>query len=338
MAAIWSEVLGLSRIGIDQSFFDLGGTSLTAIQARALIEKQFGVELPLRAFFETPTVEQLIGQLGSSDSSEEPIVMVLRRGKSGVLPVHCLVGIEIYRDLAQAFEGDWPVVGMHVPLRYVPGRESLPSVPEIAMRYVNAIRRRQPEGPYHLAGLCFGGIVAYEAGRQLEAMGQVVATVAVFDGYLPSAVRIDRAAQLWGYTLRALESPRHLLPLVRERVSRSVERLKGRAVMTGDGKAVDLPLDGDEVEVSAQRYEQVKGVLRTGHLIVFRATARDWPPWFHLAPDLGWGARATRLTVHEIPSDHLELVRPPHVREVAAIMEAALVSDSPREGVASKRF
>ncbi|HEY3594758.1 MAG TPA: thioesterase domain-containing protein, partial [Polyangiaceae bacterium] len=348
MASIWGEVLGLSKVGIDQSFFDLGGTSLTAIQTRALIEKQFGVELPLRALFERPTIEQLMGQLGNADNTDEPIVMVLRRGKSGALPVHCLVGIEIYRDLAQSFEGDWPVVGMHVPLRYVPGRDSLPSVPEIAMRYVNAVRRRQPEGPYHLAGLCFGGIVAYEAARQLEAMGQTVATVVIFDGYLPSAMHIDRSAQMVGVARRALADPRAFLPFARDKVQQSLARLKSRAPLPGigigigigmgmgDGKAVDLPIDGEEVDIATERYERVHGVYRTGHLIVFHATGRDWQPWVRLEPDLGWGTRATRLTVHEIPADHLELLRQPHVHDVAAIMEASLVSETPRQSVASK--
>jgi thioesterase domain-containing protein len=51
----------------------------------------------------------------------------------------------------------------------------------------------------------------------------------------------------------------------------------------------------------------------------------------HLEPDLGWGRRAARISVHELNCDHLDLVRQPHVREVAAFMQAALVTDTPRQ-------
>jgi amino acid adenylation domain-containing protein len=333
MAAIWSELLGLSLVGVDQSFFDLGGTSVLAIQARAAIEKSFGVELPLRAFFETPTIAQLVDKLGSKDSSTEPIVMMLRRGKGDALPVHCLVGVEIYRDLAQSLDGDWPVIAMHVPLRYVPGREPLPSVMELATHYVKAIRGRQAEGPYHLAGLCFGGIVAYEAARQLEAAGETVATVTIFDGYLPSAMSVDRSAQLLDYAQRAFSAPGRLMSKVRERVSNSLARFNRQSRASADaGKAVDLPLDGPEVDETTRQYELAReGVLRSGHLIIFRATGRGWQPWVHLQPDLGWGKLAARVSVHDLNCDHLDLVRQPHVREVAAFMQAALVTDSPRQ-------
>ena len=59
LSNIWSEVLRLDQIGINDNFFDLGGHSLLATQVIARVEVAFNVELPLRAIFENPTVEGL---------------------------------------------------------------------------------------------------------------------------------------------------------------------------------------------------------------------------------------------------------------------------------------
>jgi acyl carrier protein len=59
MAAIWSEVLGVRRVGIHDDFFELGGHSLLATQVTSRVRAAFGVEVPLRRLFEGPTVAEL---------------------------------------------------------------------------------------------------------------------------------------------------------------------------------------------------------------------------------------------------------------------------------------
>ena len=59
LANIWSEVLRLDQIGINDNFFDLGGHSLLATQVISRVQVAFNVELPLRAIFENPTVSGL---------------------------------------------------------------------------------------------------------------------------------------------------------------------------------------------------------------------------------------------------------------------------------------
>jgi amino acid adenylation domain-containing protein len=63
LAAIWADVLKKEKVGITDSFLDLGGHSLMAIRVLGKISKTFGVRLPLRAIFETPTVEALAEHL-----------------------------------------------------------------------------------------------------------------------------------------------------------------------------------------------------------------------------------------------------------------------------------
>lgn len=57
IARLWSEVLGGEEVSVTDSFFEIGGNSLVAVQLIALIRREFGVRLPMRSLFEYPTVE-----------------------------------------------------------------------------------------------------------------------------------------------------------------------------------------------------------------------------------------------------------------------------------------
>jgi amino acid adenylation domain-containing protein len=59
IASIWSEALGVKSIGLDSDFFKLGGHSLVAIRITSRLNQTFGVDLPLRALFEGPSVRKL---------------------------------------------------------------------------------------------------------------------------------------------------------------------------------------------------------------------------------------------------------------------------------------
>src|SRR5207245_1835322 len=59
VAAIWHEVLGVERVGALDNFFELGGHSLMATRVLTRVQAQLGVDLPVRAIFEGPTVREL---------------------------------------------------------------------------------------------------------------------------------------------------------------------------------------------------------------------------------------------------------------------------------------
>ena len=73
LAETWRELLGVEQVGVFDNFFDLGGHSLLATQVVSRIRDTFYVELPLQAFFEEPTIAQIVENLAAKMAEGEGI-------------------------------------------------------------------------------------------------------------------------------------------------------------------------------------------------------------------------------------------------------------------------
>ena len=320
--SVWAQVLGLQSVPLDQSFFTLGGNSALAVKAVARIERELQIELPLQALYAAPTVESLAATLHTKVSDDAPIVARLREGPPEKTALFCLYGITLYQDLAIELGEDRPVFGMHIPIRYIPGRQAPPSLEQIGLRYVQLIRDRQKRGPYHLLGLCFGGIVAYEVARQLVAAGERVAAVTVIDAVLPHAISIDEGKRLLALARLALDRPSKFVEKMRGRFGQLYARstlgrlLENKLKQAGEPQAINLAVDGPEADAEAARFARRPVKLPT-RLLIIRATQDGRPGWMTVAPDHGWNERAATLLVRNVPADHLGVLAEPHVRVLA---------------------
>ncbi|HST57241.1 MAG TPA: amino acid adenylation domain-containing protein, partial [Longimicrobium sp.] len=88
LAEIWAETLRLERVGAEDNFFELGGHSLLATRVVSQVREAFGVELPLRALFEGPTVAELAGRMEEMRRAELPVLPpVVPVDRTGALPL-----------------------------------------------------------------------------------------------------------------------------------------------------------------------------------------------------------------------------------------------------------
>ncbi|WP_374244187.1 amino acid adenylation domain-containing protein, partial [Mycobacterium sp. CnD-18-1] len=78
LAGIYAQVLGLERVGADDSFFDLGGDSLSAMRLINAVNASLDTDIAVRAVFEAPTVAQLATRAGEGSGRREPLVAQLR--------------------------------------------------------------------------------------------------------------------------------------------------------------------------------------------------------------------------------------------------------------------
>src|SRR5207248_1060484 len=87
LAAIWEEVLRVERIGIHDNFFELGGHSLLATRVISRIHAALGVELPLRALFEAPTVGELAARVAATGAETDAPPPLVPASREGFLPL-----------------------------------------------------------------------------------------------------------------------------------------------------------------------------------------------------------------------------------------------------------
>ncbi len=184
---IWEESLGVRDIGLTDNFFDLGGTSLLAASMFSLVEKRFG-PTPISVLFESPTVEQMARRIESSApwSGWRCLVAVQSTGGRPPLFVVPLVNGNALSlvGLARAMGPDQPIYGLQ-SLGLDGVQAPLGRIEDIAAYFLDEVRTLQPSGPYHLAGFCVGGVVAYEMARQLHALGSETALLALLDSWPP---------------------------------------------------------------------------------------------------------------------------------------------------------
>ena len=186
LVAIICDVLELDRIGIEDSLFDLGCDSLTAVHLLVEIETQFSTQLSLFALLEKPTISNLALQIENQTDTDPFAPVFSFRANATGLPLFCihpLIGISwVYANLLRFLGTETPVYGLQSD--GLNGDGELPaSIEAMAATYVERIRAIQPEGPYNLFGWSFGGLVAHEMAAQLEAAGETVATLTLVDAF-----------------------------------------------------------------------------------------------------------------------------------------------------------
>ena len=187
LAGLWEETLGIHPIGVETSFFDLGGRSLLAAQLFTRISRAFGRDLPLATLFRAPTIEKLAAELRDASGTSGYSSLVTIQPLGSMPPFFCVHGgagstLFLHR-LSREMGPDQPFYGLE-PEGLDGRRVRRTTVEEMARHYLSEIRKVQPAGPYFLGGYCFGGLVAFEMARQLREHGEQAALVAMLSAPL----------------------------------------------------------------------------------------------------------------------------------------------------------
>ena len=332
---IWKNVLGHSSFGPSDNFFEVGGHSLLAVKLIAQIEKVLGKNLPLPILFKAPTIEKMAAVLAEEKGPAlgSCLVEIQPAGsKPPIFWLHTLGGgggggLFTYRKLAEELGPDQPSYG------FVASAEPFDSIEAMAARYIEEMRAVQPSGPYRLGGYCFGGVVAYEMARQLEAAGQPVGVLALLDSSPPDPTG-ERTRPSLKLAWHAVTSfPAWLRHVDRDAVKRIAARFRSRLgrrrrpphSSSGAGEPpLEQFVDMTHYPADYKRFAQAhwKALMRytpgqyRGPATLFKTDERHL---FHLDSLAGWRKLVgSGLEVRRVTGKHEQILESPHVQKLAA--------------------
>jgi len=359
LAEMWQTLLGVSPVGVEDSFFDLGGHSLIAVRLFANVKRTFKVEFPISVLFEAPTIAKCAALIAAQTGDVDP--MSSASGEKAPAPQTFEFLVPLNQSDQTAAPPLFVVAGMfgnvlnlrHLALRMAEGRrvfgvqarglvgqaEPHRDVASAARDYLSEIKRVQPEGPYLLSGYSGGGIMAYEMAQQLRAAGDEVAVLALLDTPLPVRPSLSKPdkALIKMAEIKA-KGPAYFVEWAKARYAWELEKRAGGTVEAGKGA------EFNNLKVQAAFLEAV-GAYQTptwdGPMALFRPPLdRYWSVtdgnWVsaekeYVFEDNDWRKFVPQLEVIEVPGDHESMVLAPQVttlaQELAEVIDNALANN-----------
>lgn len=185
---IWHNILGISKIAIDDDFYELGGNSLLAISLIAKIRARFNINIPSTTLFKERTINSLAKIIESHKNEVMDItpLVQLKKGsttKPPIFLVHPIGGtVFCYLQLANYLHADRTIYALQDPSIEC-NSNIFKTIKEQASYYRNIIEKTQPKGPYYLCGASYGASVVMEIAHQLEKSHKIVNFVGLIDGW-----------------------------------------------------------------------------------------------------------------------------------------------------------
>lgn len=253
IAEIFSSLLKVPAIDHHQTFYDQGGSSLAAMNLVLLLEKKFQVEVPLELMHKNATVAGLAdfirnakgGIKNTSGQSTLLTPLVVHEERPPLFLIHGRDGHALTSPYFAGLLTEKHSLYVIRARGLRAGEEPNTSIEGMAADYIREIRRVQPQGPYYVAGLCAGAVVALHIVKVLRRTGEPVAPVILIDP--PS--RPARPAPMAAIRSRVRESYAQLELHKFSDNQKFAKSLKNRA----DQEKIEIDLDNPETLGRAAR-------------------------------------------------------------------------------------
>lgn len=340
LLSIWKRLLRKQNIGINDNFFDLGGHSLLAMRLLAEIDWVFGQRLPVATLFKAQTVEQMAAVLGEriSNSRTPPGTQRPQHSRPLLFVVPTAAGETfLYAQFAAHLGSGQPIHVLQPVGLEAPG-EPLGSIEAIAEHFIRQIRTLQPSGPYHLAGFCLGGIIAFEMAQQLVASGEEAPLLILVETWHPASVplvpRPPATRRALTFLVRGLDrrlgallslSPREVLGNLRETCGIVGEMILRRDIYRGDRYKRDKDL---VVEITHRAGSQYTPTTYSGSVLLILAGNLETDADSDTRMVWRGLARGGCAVVRTPASSFGELLKKPHVKVLAESVAARLRENS----------
>jgi amino acid adenylation domain-containing protein len=181
-ANVWAQVLRVPSVGMDDNLFALGATSVLIVRARARLEAELGLHIPLRAFFEHPTLEGLLGQVAKPGAASSDVFSGLYRIQlgDGRVPMFLVHGDGADRFLPALLPKEQSIYG-YLHQGADGKRMRLTTVEALAARCHAEWLEICGDAPCAIVGHSYGGLVAWEVAHLRRKAGLPVSVLAMID-------------------------------------------------------------------------------------------------------------------------------------------------------------
>ena len=312
LVQIWEELLNVRPIGVADNFFDLGGHSLMAIRLFSMIETHLGMRYSPSVLFQAPTIAELAMVIKSGVKADSTVRLVPISPEGNRPPLFCIAPVNhsalCFREITKNLDSAQPVYGIE-------GSEQILQSPleEAAADFARIILNTAPSGPFCLVGYSAGGVIAFEAARQLLEKGGQVDFLAMLDSNSP--VKNPPAGIL--SKLRGFYQDKgHRAARVRNRILKVICRAGLPAPQPG--KIVD-DAELEQLQFFARvRDWQLNYTPQPfpGRVVYFEA---QHPPEEKATKE--WKRFTRELEVHPIAGNHVQMVTsPPLTSTIGAII------------------
>lgn len=317
LVEIWKQVVGIPEVGIRDSFFDVGGHSLMAARLVAHIHEITGRRIPVSAIFRAPTIEAFAPLLRQDIVPQpDPVLLKLQEGDDRI-PFFAIAAPVVdtfgWALLARHLGRDHSVYKLQASGPAVLNRPfTKQELQTLAREYIAAMRSVQPHGPYCLAGMCEGALIAQEVILELEAQREEVGFFAIFDTWVLENSQIRSLWAIDYYRQRLQFFRRLLLP---EKIA-VMKRFGHRLLLSNRGR-------GDSLSTVWGRAYWPEGDFLEPR---FRAPVllfkRARQPYYYVRDrKMGWGSRSSGgVEICELNCGHEEFLREPQIGIVGQLL------------------
>jgi len=307
LTPIWQRILQRPSVGVNDSFFDLGGNPSSAAKLIVEIAEVFGRRLPPVLIYAAPTIAALSALLEQPSPPRVPCLLLLKAGaeQPPIFIAHGIGGTVFdFFNLVQKMRCSHPIYGMQA--RGIDGfDEALTSIEAMAQVHLDAIKQLQPHGPYFLIGYSLGGLVTLEIAQRLSAIGEKVALLALVDTY-PHKSKLT-PKQRRRLTFRWAKRRAHLLiETARWRTrSKTAKDAGGRASLGRNPALLADPIMRRMREAENVAWQRYQPRYYSGKIKFVKAEiTTDFPD----NPVATWSHLAEKFEIETAAGDHLGLL------------------------------
>ena len=320
LTPIWQRVLHQPSIGLEDSFFDLGGNPSSAVELFTELARVGYRELSPLTIYQAPTIAALAALLERPATPRLPPLVLLKAGtvEPPVFIAHGLGGsVMEFFQLVRHIRSRHSIYGMQA--KGVDGVDKpLDRIEDMAQFYLDAIRQIQPRGPYVFMGYSLGGLVTLEMAQRLSESGERLSLLVMVDSYphfryLPLAQRASV-------------------------VARRLKRYASASRQRGESRSRTSQDDTGGVPNRPQFAESFERAMRLVRDSAHRAWTHYQPRFYkgtikfvraeiptEFADDAvaAWGKLAGEFAVEAVPGDHLGMLTT-HFESLGAVLSRYL--------------